>query len=225
MLFIENDRASLVCLGLLSVLVLAVNGWWATSARADALAPGEIDGVYIRSMKSDHPDSIRLAIGKLEGALEAYPNPALLQVRIGMLYLKTKDTQRARARFRDALVRDSTLVAARYGLGRVYLELMNNPRRALRNLERAIRIDSTYVGRPSADGTRTLENGQKRGSGWPRPRTALRHDPGPCAFVYAAGRLLSFAGEHAVKPSGIFRSSFRTNPTMRNRRSTSRCIF
>lgn len=154
------------------VCVIVVQG----SARADALSPGEVDGVYIRSMKSDHPDSIRLAIGKLEGALDAYPNPVLLRVRIGMLYLKTKDTQRARARFRDALVQDSTLVAARYGLGRVYLDLMNNPRRALKNLERAVRADSTYV-----DAHHLMARAylilKKSEEVLASARTALRHDP------------------------------------------------
>ncbi len=176
MLFIENDRASLVCLGLLSVLVLAVNGWWATSARADALAPGEIDAVYIRAMKSDHPDSVRVATGQLEGALKAYPNPALLRVRLGMLYLKARDAQRARSRFRDALIEDSTLVAARFGLGRVYLELMNNPRRAVKNLKQAIRIDSTYVDAHQLMGRAYLKMRQKE-QVLASVREALRFDP------------------------------------------------
>lgn len=163
----------------------------AASARADALSPGKVDGVYIRSMKSDHPDSIRLAIGKLEGALETYPNPALLRVRLGMLYLKAKDTQRARARFRDALVQDSTLVAARYGLGRVYLELMNNPRRALKNLERAIRIDSTYVDAHHLMGRAylKLKNGKEVIAS---ARAALRHDPNHApAYMLLADTYLS----------------------------------
>lgn len=153
-----------------------VVGWCAASARADTLSPGEVDAVYIRTTKSDDPDSIRVAIGKLEGALNVYPNPALLRVRIGMLYLKAKDAQRARARFRDALVQDSTLVAARYGLGRVYLDLMNNPRRALRNLERAVRADSTYVDAHHLMGRAYLilkKNEEVLASA----RTALRHDP------------------------------------------------
>lgn len=176
MLFIENDRASLVCLGLLSVLALTVNGWWAISAQADTLSPGEVDAVYIRTTKSDHPDSIRVAISKLEGALNAHPYPALLRVRIGMLYLKSKDAQRARARFRDALVEDSTLVAARYGLARVYLELMNNPKRALKNLERAVRIDSTYVDAHQLMGRAYLKMNKKK-EVLASARTALRHDP------------------------------------------------
>ena len=145
-------------------------------AQANPLSPGEVDAVYIRAMNSDHPDSIRVAVGKLEAALDAYPNPALLRVRIGMLYLKAKDTQRARARFRDALVQDSTLVAARYGLGRVYLELMNNPRRALKNLERAIRIDSTYSDAHQLMGRAYLKMGRKK-EVMASARAALRHDP------------------------------------------------
>ena len=150
--------------------------WCAQPARADALPPGEVDAVYIRSMKSDHPDSIRLAIGRLEGALDTYPNPAILRVRLGMLYLKAKDTQRARARFRDALVQDSTLVAARYGLGRVYLELMNNPKRAVKNLERAIRLDSTYADAHQLMGRAYLKMG-KNEEVPASARAALRHDP------------------------------------------------
>ena len=162
--------------GFLCVLVLVAVVWCAASARADTLSPGEVDAVYIRTTKSDDPDSIRVAIEKLEGALNVYPNPALLRVRIGMLYLKTKDTQRARARFRDALVQDSTLVAARYGLGRVYLELMNNPRRALKNLERAVRADSTYVDAHHLMG-RVYLILKKHEEVLASVRTALRHDP------------------------------------------------
>lgn len=146
------------------------------SARADTLSPGEVDAVYIRTTKSDHPDSIRVAISKLEGALNAYPYPSLLRVRIGMLYLKAKDAQRARARFRDALVEDSTLVAARYGLARVYLVLMNNPKRALKNLERAVRIDSTYADAHQLMGRAYLKL-RKNEEVIASARTALRHDP------------------------------------------------
>lgn len=153
-----------------------IMGWCAASAWAEALSPVEVDAVYIRTTKSDDPDSIRVAIGKLEGALNAYPNPALLRVRIGMLYLKAKDAQRARARFRDALVEDSTLVAARYGLGRVYLDLMNNPRRALKNLERAVRADSTYVDAHQLMG-RAYMKLRKNEEVLASARTAIRHDP------------------------------------------------
>ncbi|MCY3766775.1 MAG: tetratricopeptide repeat protein [Gemmatimonadetes bacterium] len=172
----ENVRKIRSFPGFLCVLVLVVIVWCAASARADTLSPGEVDAVYIRTTKSDDPDSIRVAIGKLEGALNAYPNPALLRVRIGMLYLKAKDAQRARARFRDALVQDSTLVAARYGLGRVYLDLMNNPRRALKNLERAVRVDSTYVDAHHLMG-RAYMKLRKNEEVLASVRTALRHDP------------------------------------------------
>ncbi|MDE2998997.1 MAG: tetratricopeptide repeat protein [Gemmatimonadota bacterium] len=177
--------------GFLRVLVLVAIVCQAASARADAISPGEVDGVYIRSMKSDHPDSIRLAIGRLEGALNTYPNPALLRVRLGMLYLKAKDTQRARARFRGALVQDSTLVAARYGLGRVYLELMNNPRRALKNLERAVRIDSTYADAHQLMGRAHLKMGRKE-EVLASARAALRHDPNHApTFMLLADTYLS----------------------------------
>ena len=146
------------------------------TAPADALSPREVDAVYIRTVKSDHPDSIRVAIGQLEAALKAYPNPALLRVRLGMLYLKARDAQRARARFRDALIEDSTLVAARYGLGRVYLELMNNPKRAVTNLKHAIRIDSTYVDAHQLMGRAYLKM-RKKNEVLASVREALRYDP------------------------------------------------
>ena len=176
MSIVENDLKIRSFPGFLCVLVLVAIVWCAASARADTLSPGEVDAVYIRTTKSDDPDSIRVAIEKLEGALNAYPNPALLRVRIGMLYLKAKDAQRARARFRDALVQDSTLVAARYGLARVYLDLMNNPRRALKNLERAVRVDSTYADAYHLMGRAYLKL-RKNEEVLTSARTALRHDP------------------------------------------------
>ena len=176
MLHMKHDHRCRSCLVLLSVLTLAVIGCGAASAWADALSPGEAEAVYIRAMKSEHPDSLRVAIGQLEGALKAYPNPALLRVRLGMLYLKVRDAQRARARFRDALVEDSTLVAARYGLGRVYLELMNNPKRAVKNLEHAIRVDSTYVDAHQLMGRAYLKMRKKK-EVVAAARAALRLDP------------------------------------------------
>lgn len=161
---------------LLPVLVISIFVWAAALARADALSPAEVNAVYIRTMKSEHPDSIRVAITQLEGALKAYHSPALLRVRLGLLYLKARDAQRARARFRDALVEDSTLVAARYGLGRVYLELMNNPKRALRNLEHAIRADSSYVDAHHLMGRAYLKLG-KKDEVLAAAREALRYDP------------------------------------------------
>lgn len=172
----ESNRHFRICLGVLSFLVLHVFVWGTALARADALSPGEINAVYIRAMKSEHPDSIRVAIAKLEGALKAYHSPALLRVRLGMLYLKARDAQRARARFRDALVEDSTLVAARFGLGRVYLELMNNPKRALRNLEHAIGADSAYVDAHHLMGRAYLKLGKKE-EVLAAAREALRYDP------------------------------------------------
>ncbi len=176
MLYVADDREYRRGPAILSVLALCVFVWAVASARADALSPADVNAVYIRAMKSEHPDSIRVAIGQLEGALKGYHSPALLRVRLGMLYLKARDAQRARARFRDALVEDSTLVAARYGLGRVYLELMNNPKRALRNLQHAIDVDSSYVDAHHLMGRAYLKL-RKNKEVLAAVREALRYDP------------------------------------------------
>ncbi|MDA0748433.1 MAG: GWxTD domain-containing protein, partial [bacterium] len=82
----------------------------------------------------------------------------------------------ARLIFREALEADSTLIAARYGLGRVYLEMLDNSKRAADNLEVALRIDSTYVDAHYLMGRAYMAMG-KKGEVVEEAQAALRHDP------------------------------------------------
>ena len=213
MLYMRRRCGSRISVGFWSVAISAMcvfMGWGAVSAWADALPPREVEGIYIRAMKSDHPESLRVAIGQLEGALNAFPARALLRVRIGMLYLMARDAQRARSRFRDALIEDSTLVAARYGLGRVYLELMDNPKRALKNLEHAIRIDSTYADAHQLMGRAYLKMGKKE-EVLASARAALRHDPdhAPSYVLLADYHLARGNAQEAIR---YFREFLSRNP-------------
>jgi GWxTD domain-containing protein len=142
----------------------------------EELSNQDVEALYVKGLRTEHRDSIRAIAKRLASAVKYYPAPAVLRTRVGMLYLKARDPHPARLIFRKALEEDSTLIAARVGLGQVYLEMLDNPKRAIRNLEKAIQTDSTYADAHYLLGRVHLRMGHKK-EVVASARAALRHDP------------------------------------------------
>tara|TARA_B100001123_G_C15331536_1_gene1031367 strand:+ start:1396 stop:3807 length:2412 start_codon:yes stop_codon:yes gene_type:complete len=161
-----------------TVLSLVFAGFLALpdETSCEELSIQEVESLYIKGLRAEHRDTIRAIAEKLVNAVKQYPAPAVLRTRAGMLYIKSRDPHPARLIFRKALEEDSTLIAARVGLGQVYLEMLDNPKRATRNLERAIQIDSTYADAHYLLGRVHLKMGHKK-EVEAAARAALRHDP------------------------------------------------
>ena len=107
--------------------------WDSTRAGARELSQQEIDTLYAQAIKARDVDSIRTAVERLRKAVPESPAPGVVLTRMGMLYLRLEDGENARSALQRALDRDATLAEAQCGLGRVYLELMDNPKRAQRH--------------------------------------------------------------------------------------------
>jgi GWxTD domain-containing protein len=162
-------------LGVLLALFGCLTGWPGESA-GDELTNQRVEELYSKGLRIEHRDSVRAIARTLEAAVGGYPAPAVLRTRIGMLYVKARDPHPARLSFRKALEEDSTLLAARVGLGQVYLDMLDNPKRARRNLERAVGLDSTYADAHYLLGRVHFRMGHKK-EVVRSAMAALRHDP------------------------------------------------
>ncbi len=90
---------------------------------------------------SPETDSLLAAAKALEGS--ASPDGAETLTRAGMLYLWAGEADSARSAFGRAIRQKPGLAVAHCGLGRVYLELIGDPKGALPHLQAAVRADST----------------------------------------------------------------------------------
>ncbi len=127
------------------VFAAAVWGLWTgANLGAQGLSPAAVDSLYRRASSMD-VEGIRALAKRLEGAVLGYPNPSRLLTRIGQLYLSVGAADAARSAFRRAVEQDPGLTSAHLGLGRVYLELKDDPKGALPHLKVALKADSTYT--------------------------------------------------------------------------------
>lgn len=81
-------------------------------------------------------------IERLQAELKTTSDSAAVYARLGLLFLRQEMADSAETAFRAALSRRSTLTLAHTGLGRVYLELKNDPERALSHFESAAETDT-----------------------------------------------------------------------------------
>jgi GWxTD domain-containing protein len=118
--------------------------WTGANLEAQGLSPAAVDSLYRRASSMD-AEGIRALAKRLEGAVSGYTNPSRLLTRIGQLYLRVGEADSARSAFQRAVERGPGLTSAHVGLGRVYLELKDDPKGALPHLDAALKADSTYT--------------------------------------------------------------------------------
>ncbi len=142
------DRISVLRWTVGGVLCAVVLGLWTgTDLAAERLSPAAIDSLYSRAKYLD-ARGVRALARRLEGAVPYYPESAGLLTRIGMLYLRVGEAGSARSAFQRAIEKDPGRATAHCGLGRIHLELEDDPRGALPHLQAAVAADSTYTWPP-----------------------------------------------------------------------------
>jgi GWxTD domain-containing protein len=82
---------------------------------------------------------------RLYEELKTTADSAAVYARLGLLYLRLEKADSAQMAFAQALAKRPNLAIAHTGLGRVYLEFKNDPKKALPHFEKAIELDTTDV--------------------------------------------------------------------------------
>lgn len=90
----------------------------------------------------DQSPELENRIQRLKKERTTSANPANVQARLGLLYLRLENADSAQAAFEHALEIQPNLAIAHLGLGRIQLELKNNPEDALPHFEAAAEIDT-----------------------------------------------------------------------------------
>ena len=86
--------------------------------------------------------NIQKQITQLKKDLPTATDPAAAEARVGLLYLRIEQADSAKAAFERALTYNPDLAIAHTGLGRVELELNNQPNKALPHFETATQTDT-----------------------------------------------------------------------------------
>lgn len=81
-------------------------------------------------------------ISQLKEALQKTPDPAAIHTQLGLLYLRMENADSAQLAFERALKSQPNLSLAHLGLGRIELELKNNPDKARPHFEAAAQNDT-----------------------------------------------------------------------------------
>jgi GWxTD domain-containing protein len=119
-----------------------------TGVAAQELSAAAVDSIYKSGLKARDARGVLAAASRLEAAVPGFPEPAKLLSRIGMLYLRTGATDKARSAFHRAIQHSAGQVDAHVGLGRIALELEDDPEQALAHFRAAMAADSTYKWAP-----------------------------------------------------------------------------
>lgn len=108
------------------------------------LTPQQLDA-KIDSVFNSAGEDIEAAIDGLRGLRTETSNPGPVDGLIGALYFRAANADSARAALQRAVEGRPDLAGPRLGLGRVELELAEDPRAAIPHFEQALSIDSTYA--------------------------------------------------------------------------------
>lgn len=128
----------------LLVLILATLATGPAIAQPPAVAVA--DSVFNAASLQDVPEDLRGAAAEIRALLpEADASEAHLRALLGALYLRLQEADSARSELSLATRLDSTLAGAWFGLGRVTLELDENPEAAIGHFRAALAVDSTYA--------------------------------------------------------------------------------
>ncbi|MBT4137887.1 MAG: tetratricopeptide repeat protein, partial [Candidatus Latescibacteria bacterium] len=88
------------------------------------------------------PDGVHKLIAQLKSSLPNATDPAAVQARLGLLYLRLEQADSAQAAFSRALQQNPNLAIAHTGLGRIELEIKERPKDALSHFEAAANVDT-----------------------------------------------------------------------------------
>ncbi|MSS71194.1 MAG: GWxTD domain-containing protein [Candidatus Latescibacteria bacterium] len=140
---IGDRRSGLTFCRMLGGILVFAAGSLGGGSDAQAISPAAADALYRRALSTQSPDSIRALVSTLKEALPGHTAPAKLLTQIGLLYMRIVETDSALSNFQRAVRQDPGLAVAKCGLGRAYLELKGDAKRALPHLKAAVEADST----------------------------------------------------------------------------------
>ncbi|MGA1196164.1 MAG: tetratricopeptide repeat protein, partial [Candidatus Latescibacterota bacterium] len=99
--------------------------------------------LFAHTIQAQSPSSnIQKQISQLKKDLPSATDPAATEARLGLLYLRIEQADSAKAAFERALKHNPDLAIAHTGLGRIALEINNQPEKALPHFEAATQADT-----------------------------------------------------------------------------------
>ncbi len=99
--------------------------------------------LFAHTIQAQSPSSnIQKQISQLKKDLPSATDPAATEARLGLLYLRIEQADSAKAAFERALKYNPNLAIAHTGLGRIELEINNQPEKALPHFEAATQADT-----------------------------------------------------------------------------------
>ena len=99
----STSRRTIFCRGILLCVFCIIAFGWAVPGIAQEPSPAGLDSLYARALASANKDSMRRAVRALEQGAERASQPARTYIRIGRLYAKLRDSDRAVRAFRRAV--------------------------------------------------------------------------------------------------------------------------
>ena len=128
--------------------------------------------------QTDRAETLQNLIQNLKADLGRAPDPAAQFTRIGLLYMRLQQADSAAAAFRNAIAHKPGLAMAHASLGRVFLELKADARKALKHFQAAATADSTYTEAYTLQVKAYLALGQTGGRARKAAGQAIKYTPG-----------------------------------------------
>lgn len=126
--------------------LLSIVVWWIFFKFPFPLHKTNASGLAeFQQTKEKNTERILKTLKELKDNLKNSSNPTTQLIRIGLLYFHLEEADSAAEAFKKSLKHDANLAIPHAGLGRIQLELKNNPRKALPHIRSAVAIDSANV--------------------------------------------------------------------------------